>query len=266
MPYQALATGPISFLDANASQQEIPLSAIYFDADGPNASSWPNYSKNTALIKALLAQLAAQGLLTPGTQTAPTPALSITATQNGPIGNDIQVTFSNVTATTMSVQVVATQVYPGLTTTTIETVLGTTAASAPGLVYVQSNNDQPPATVWPAVPIGASLAVAQAANSADTAFVLAPANAAEEANITISVVPDPLPATTFSVTAIWQSSANGLTPAALINGATNPFALFVSFTGPADGPLPAPGTVALQGGAAATSSPAVPATATVLSS
>ena len=136
MPYQALATGPISFLDGNANQQEIPLSAIYFDANGPNASSWPNYSKNTALIQALLAQLAAQGLLTPGTQTTPTPALTILASEAGTTGNVIQVTFSNVSSTagTMTVLVTATEVYPGLTTATIANALGTSAATANGVV------------------------------------------------------------------------------------------------------------------------------------
>jgi hypothetical protein len=65
MAYQALATGPISFLDTNYNQQEIPLSSIYFDSNGPNANSWPNYSADSALIQALLQQLAAQGLLKP---------------------------------------------------------------------------------------------------------------------------------------------------------------------------------------------------------
>ena len=40
MAYQALATGPVSFLDSNSNQREIPLSAIYFDSNGPNASGW----------------------------------------------------------------------------------------------------------------------------------------------------------------------------------------------------------------------------------
>lgn len=272
MPYQALATGPVSFLDANATQWEIPLSAIYFDADGPNATSWPNYSKNPALIQALLAQLAAQGLLTKGIQATPTPTLTIVASEAGATGNVIQVTFSNISSTagTMTVQVTATEVYRGLTTATIGDALGTSAATANGVVYLQSNNDQAPAAVTNQA-LGTTLAysVPQAANSADTAFVLAATDttdAADAASIAITVAPDPLPATTFSLTAAWQKTANNLTPAMLTTAATNPFALLVSFTGPADGPLPASGTVTLQGGAAASSSPAVAATATVLSS
>jgi hypothetical protein len=272
MAYQALATGPISFLDSNANQQEIPLSAIYFDSNGPNATSWPDYSKNTALIQALLTQLAAQGLLTPGTQTIPTPALTVTATEAGVTGNVIQVTISNVsdTAGTLTMLVTATEVYSGLTTATIADALGTTAATANGLVYLQSNNNQPPAVVTNQA-LGASLiyAVPQAANSADTAFTVAAtdtADAADAASISISVAPDPLPAATFTLTASWKKTQNDLTLATLTTAATNPFSLLVMFSGPANGPLPAPGTVTLQGGAGATSSPAIVAAASVLSS
>jgi hypothetical protein len=272
MAYQALATGPISFLDTNSNQQEIPLSAIYFDSNGPNANSWPNYSENSALIQALLKQLVAQGLLKPGTQTTPTPALTITATEAGATGNVIQVTISNVStsAGTMTMLVSATEVYPGLTTATIANALGTSAATANGLVYLQSNNDQPPAAFTGTIATPAlTCAVPQAANSGETAFTLAAvdsADAADAANISITVAPDPLPATTFTLTASWKKTQNDVTLAMLTTAATNPFALLVTFTGPADGPLPAPGTVTLQGGAGATSSPAVAASASILSS
>jgi hypothetical protein len=273
MPYQALATGPISFLDANSAQQEIPLSSIYFDANGPNASMWLSLgsnSNNGALVNALLAQLAAQNLLTPGTQTTPTPALAITATEPGATGNVIQVTISNVSASagTMSMLVTATEVYPGLTTATIADALGTTVATANGLVYLQSNNNQPPAAVNNQS-LGAALTytVLQAANATDTAFVVAATDAgdaADAANISISVAPDPLPATTFTLTASWNKAVNDVTLSMLKTA--NPFALLVTFTVPADGPLPGPGTVTLQGGAGATSSPPVAAAASVLSS
>jgi hypothetical protein len=273
MPYQALATGPISFLDGNSAQQEIPLSDIYFDANGPNASQWLSLgtnSSNANLVNALLAQLAAQNLLTPGTQATPTPALTITANEAGTTGNVIQVTISNVSASagTMTVGVTATEVYPGLTTANIADALGTSTATSNGLVYLQSNNDQPPAAVTNQM-LGAALiyTVVQAANAADTAFVLAATDttdAADAANISITVAPDPLPATTFTLTASWSKAVNDVTLSMLETA--NPFGLLVTFTGPVDGPLPAPGTVTLQGGAAATSSPAVAASASVLSS
>ena len=276
MPYQALATGPIAFLDANSAQQEIPLSAIYFDSNGPNASSWPNYGANAGanepLIKALLKQLAAQGVLTQGAQTTPTPALTVTATETGAAGNFIQGTISNVSATagTMTMLVSAAEIYPGLTTATLGDAIGTSAATATGLVYLQTNDNEPPAAVNnQALGAGLTCTLPQAADATKTAFVLAAtdaADAADAANIAITVAPDPLPATTFTLTAAWKKSVNDVTLAMLTTAATNPFGLLVTFTGPAGGPLPGPGTVTLQGGAAATSSPAVAASASVLSS
>lgn len=276
MAYQALATGPISFLDANSNQQEIPLSSIYFDANGPH-TTWPSYSSGSAsaqkLIDALLQRLSAQGFLVSGAQTTPTPALTVTATQPGTTGNVIQVTISNVSATakTMTVAVSAIEVYPGLTTATIGDALGTSAATANGLVYLQSNNNQAPAAfagnISPAPDL--NCAVPEAADSTKTAFVVAATDSAaatDAVNISINVAPDPSPASTFVLTASWKKTQDNVTLPMLTTAATNPFALLVTFTGPADGPLPGPGTVTLQGGANASSSPAVPASVNVLSS
>jgi hypothetical protein len=272
MAYKALATGPVSFLDANSNQQEIPLSAISFGPNGPDASSWSNYPANSALIQQLLQQLVKQGLLTPNLQVAPSAALSITATEAGTAGNVIQVTISNVstTANTMSGAVSATEVYPGLTTATIGAALGTSAATANGLVYLQSNNNQPPGNFTQSTSSGPGFtyAIPEAADSTKTAFTVAAvdsADAADAANISVSVAPDPSPATTFTLTASWAKSVPNVTLATLTTAATNPFGLLVTFTVPPGGSLPAPGTVTLQGGATASSTPAAPATATVLS-
>jgi phage tail sheath gpL-like len=273
MDYQALATGPISFLDANSNQREIPLSAIYFDSNGPQTSwSSPDYAANAALIAQLLTQLYKQGLLTPGTQTTPTAALTVTATEAGTTGNVIQVTISNVspTAGTMTVTVAATEIYPGLTTATLAAALGTSAATANGLVFLQSNNDQPPANYAQNTSAGPDFtyAVPEAADATKTAFTVAAvdsADTADAANISVTVVPDPAPATTFTLTANWTKTQNGVTLGTL-TGASNPFGLLVTFTSPAGGPLPAPGTITLQGGANASSTAAAPATATALSS
>ena len=211
----------------------------------PGGCSLGGNSANTTLVKALLAQLAAQNLLTPGAQTLPTPSLTITAAEAGGTGNAIQVTISNVavSAGTMTMLVSASEVYPGLTTETIANALGTSAATANGLVYLESNNDQSPAeftgtTAAPAL----TCAVPEAANPANTAFTLAATNsadAADAANISIHIVPDPLPAATFTLTASWSKTQSGVTLAMLTTAATNPFGLLVNFTGPAGGPLPA---------------------------
>lgn len=272
MAYKALATGPVSFLDGNSNQQEIPLSAISFGPNGPDASSWSNYAANSALIQQLLQQLVNQGLLTPNKQVAPSSALSITAAEAGTTGNVIQVTISNVSASagTMTVAVSATEVYPGLTTATIGNALGTSAATANGLVYLQLNNDQPPENYSQNTSVAPDFtyAVPEAADATKTAFTLAAvdsADAADAANISVSVVPDPAPGTTFTLTASWTKTQNNVT-LAMLTGAANPFALLVKFTVPPGGSgLPAPGTVTLQGGATASSIPAAPVSATLLS-
>ncbi|MGA8087118.1 MAG: hypothetical protein WCA10_07420 [Terracidiphilus sp.] len=272
MAYKALATGPVSFLDGNSNQQEIPLSAISFGLNGPDASSWSNYAANSGLIQQLLQRLVTQGLLTPDTAASPSAALSITANTAGTTGNEIEVSISNVSASagTMTVAVSATEVYPGLTTATLGNALGATAAAANGLVYLQSNNPQAPAKYSQNTSVGPDFtyAVPEAADATQTAFTLAAADsadAADAANISVSVVPDPDPAATFTITTSWTKSQDNVT-LAMLTGAGNPFAFLVTFTAPAGGALPAPGTVTLQGGATASSSAAASASATLISS
>jgi hypothetical protein len=100
------------------------------------------------------------------------------------------------------------------------------------------------------------------------AFTLAAVDSsdvADAANISVSVVPDP--ATTFTVTASWSKSVDNVKLDTLTTDATNPFIFLVKFAIPlGGGALPAPGTVTLQGGATASSTPAASATATILSS
>ena len=273
MAYKALATGPVSFLDANSNQQEIPLSAISFGPSGPDASSWSNYAANSLLINQLLQQLVSQGLLTPGAQTAPSAALSITANEAGTTGNVIQVTISNVNAAanTMTVTVSATEVYPGLTPATLGNALGTSAGAANGLVYLQSPDPQAPGPYNATSSVGPdyTYAVPEALPATGTAFTLAAVDSfgsADAANISVNVAPDPAPATTFTLTASWTKTVNNITLATLTDVVNPPFGLLVTFTTPAGGALPAPGTVTLQGGATASSTPAAAASATVLSS
>src|SRR5271165_7516784 len=103
--YQALGTGPISFLDVNQNQQEIPLSAITFGPGGADASAWPLYLANKGVVDALVKQFVAQGLLLPGAQTTATPSLTITATEPGSPGNSIAVTFANPSSSAGTVDV-----------------------------------------------------------------------------------------------------------------------------------------------------------------
>ncbi len=174
----------------------------------------------------------------------------------------------------MTVAVSATEVYPGLTTATLGNALGTISgwrnSQRPGISSGGNNNGRlgiTPQSTSSGQP-DFSYAIPEAADNTQTAFILAAVDsgdAADAANISVSVVPDPAPATTFTLTASWSKSQDNVTLAMLTTPATNPFALLVNFT-PGGGLLPAPGTVTLQGGATASSTPAAPATATILSS
>lgn len=271
--YQAISSGPISFVDAHQSQQEIPLSAITFGPNGVDASAWPSYTANKAVVDGLLKQMVAQGLISPGTKSAAVPSLKITASEPGQTGNATTVTFANPSSSagTVDVTVTANETYPGLTLGTIGNVLGTSAAQANGLVFLESNNNKSPKSSSGNISGGPNFdyIVPEPGGDAAGAFTLKAAAAglsdADAQLIKIVVTPDPLPATTFTLKASWTKTATGVTLATL-ESATNPFAILVSFTGAAGGPLPAAGTVSLLGGAAATSSPAVNATATVFSS
>jgi len=272
--YQALGTGPISFVDANQKQQEIPLSAITFGPNGVDASAWPSYTANQTVIDGLLKQMVAQGLLSAGTQNAAIPSLSITAAEPGKTGNATTVTFANPSksAGTVDVTVTANEVYPGLTLANIGDALGTSAANANGLVYLEHNNNKPPKSFSGNISGGPNFdcLVPEVGGDPAGAFTLkAAASGLSDTDaeaIKITATPDPSPATTFTLQASWIKTVAGVTLATLENNATNPFAILVSFSGVPGGPLPAAGTVSLVGGAAASSSPAVAAKATVFSS
>jgi hypothetical protein len=269
--YQAVGANPVSFVDGNQNQQEIPLTAITFGPNGPDASAWPSYTDNKSVIDALVKQLWDQGLLKAGTQNAPIPSLTVTAVTPGAIGNTIAVTFANPSAAagTVDVTVSANEVYPGLAKDTIDDTLGTTAAKASGLVFVESNNDKAPKTFAGNISAGPSFncLVPEPGGDPGGAFTLGatnPTNDPDAQLIKIAVDPDAAPATTFKLTVSWTKTAAAVTPAALKIIGTNPFAMLVTFSGPGAA-LPAAGTVTLLGGADATSSKAVPAKATVFS-
>jgi|SRR6516165_2007754 hypothetical protein len=269
--YQALGAGPVSFINSNGSQQEIPLSAISFGPAGVNASAWPEWSTTSAadqaVVTALLSNLVAQGLLVKGTQTAASPSLTITAVTPGTEGNMITVTFSNVSSSagTVTVMLNATEVYAGLTPATLGTTLAGSAAASKALIFLQNQaagDPEPIAFTGAITGPGFTLVVPKDATN-DPAFTLGATD--QSYAINIQVTPDPAPAHTFTLTATGSKTATNVSLATL-QGAGNPFSLLVTFGGPAGGPLPAAGSVTLKGGAPATSNPAATASATALSS
>ena len=271
--YPVLGTSPVSYIDSHEDQKEIPLNCLYFTPDGLDATLSPLYlipsgpdagpSPDQGMINALLQQLVAQGFLVASTQAVLQPTAK--AALAGAMGNSITIQFTNSNSASgvVDVQVGTTQVYSGLTPsgvgtgTTIETAMGTTAATATGLVIVSD----PGTGVMPAAFSGAPGAVPD--TGAGTAFTLAAANAADAADaalIAVTIVEGTGSAAgTFTVTVAWSKKVTGLSVATLVT--TNPFSYLVGFAGAATGPTPGNGSVTLSGGANATTAPVAPAVA-----
>ena len=269
--YQALGTGPVSFVDANSNQQELPLNQIFSSPNGWDVSTSPLYSANQPIIDALLKQLASQGFLAPATSSIALqslPHVTITAAQAGAPGNSITLTFSNVSLSqgTFDVTATANEIFSNLTPSasagakdvTVSAALGNSAATATGLAYVSD----PGTGLMPVAYSGGVGAVNDAA--AGKAFTLAATNSTDVGDaglIKVNVTPG---ATTFTVTVSWTQKATGQTFAKLLGG-TPPLAYLVAFSGQS-GPLPS-GTVPLTGGQNASgANPAVAASANIYAS
>jgi hypothetical protein len=273
--YQALGTGPISFVDANFSQQELPLSAIFSSPNGWDVSSSPVYTTaNQPIIDALIKQLAAQGFLKAADDSLDSssslPHVTISAAQKGAPGNSITLAFSNVNLSkgTFDVTATATETFPNLkpsgsatgTDPTVVTALGNSAATATGLVFATDGSGLMPASYS-----GPPGAVSDTATpTAGTAFTLAATNSADAADaalINVNVAPG---TTTFTVTVSWTKTATAQSFATLL-AATTPLSYLVTFSG-SSGPLPS-GSVTLSGGQNASgANPAVAASANIYAS
>jgi hypothetical protein len=270
--YSATGTGPVSFLDGNYSQVEIPLNEIFFTPNGVDASSWPLFGANSSLVPALLAKLVSQGAISAAALPAAAPSMTATAVQAGPSGNFITITFASPSAAagTVTITVTSTEVYAGLTPATLGAALGLSAATAEGLVYVSDSGTNGMPEKFSGFIGGGpdfDFAVPDASDNSKNAFKLAATDHSDAAGaqlIHIAIVPDSAPTpTTFTLTASWTNTASDVTLASLET--TNPCAYLVTFSGPS-GPLPAAGSITLKGGAAASGgNPAQAASASLLS-
>jgi hypothetical protein len=276
----ALGGSPISFVDASGNQYSIPLPWISFPPApaAPDPSAWPGWTGAAAseqvAITAWIGSLATEGYITAGAVAVPPPAFSIAARDAGSTGNDISITFANVTpntatpaSTTAQVTVSTTQVYQGLTATSIETVLGTEplTGTQPGLAYV--------GTALATLPTAAAAApFTETAGSylfdvpGSGGGVLLPTNdptSADSGLINAAIALGPA-AGTFTLTLSWTKQAT-----VALSALATTFGYILSIPTPPGGFAypPAVGTVTLLGGADATTSstPAATAAATVIS-
>jgi hypothetical protein len=153
-----LGNGPLE-ITSNGIQYLVPLTALAVDGKGQVTISWPPFSSLPKAHQDALKQLAKlqidEGVLTPDTAGPPQAAVVITAVEEGAVGNDIQVAFSNFFVpdpkapanTTFDTTVTETDVYAllsidsGNTDFFVGNVLGTgttTDPSQPGLVRVKT--------------------------------------------------------------------------------------------------------------------------------
>jgi hypothetical protein len=275
----ALGGSPVAFTDADGNQREIPLSQLYFDDHGINASNWPPYYSYKPIVDPWLAWLVAQGLVFAGTEAAGKPALVIAAREKGAAGNAISVTFANPTpnadpkAATVDVTVTARQSWSLLIAASLESVLGTGPGTGarPGLVFLTGT-----APAAGTIPVEGT--VKAAGNPAEfaipkqgdgTAFTLealfnSDADAADAALLTVTVANVDATLGSFSLIVDWTKSQKAVSLDDLQN--KNPFAFLVTFAAPDGGLIGPPnaGTIALQGGVDTSPTGALTATATAL--
>jgi hypothetical protein len=273
----ALGGSPVAFTDANGNQREIPLSQLYFDSKGINASNWPPYYSYKSIVDPWLAWLVAQEMLVPGTQPSGKPALVIAAREAGAAGNAVSVTFVNSTpnadpnAATVDVTVSARQSWSLLTAASLESVLGTGpgTGSRPGLVFltgtVPAAGTIPVAGNVPAAGKPAEFAIPK--QGGGTAFTLealfnADADAAAAALLTVTVANVDATRGSFSLVVDWTKSQNAVSLDDLLN--KSPFSFLASFAAPDGGLIGPPntGTITLQGGADTSPNGALTAAAT----
>ena len=275
----ALGDGPISFF-VDGTQVSVPLSAIAFDDSDIPVVRDPYTSAKYPGLDTWVQYLARAGRLYPDAKPPAKVALLVQATDQGVVGNSIEITIeypNPAQANTFDVTVTEQVVYAGLTPQTLVGTLGTEnqAGLRPGPVFARSTgtpsfpHTKPPkktsgaeATSAPGTAgTPATRASVQVFNELDTnesktAFFLDARKWGEWGNqITVSIEVDPA-SRTFTLFATWKVTLQGLTVDTLVTpDKTNPLALLLAkeivVTRPPGGAAlpPQPGTSGLGGGA-----------------
>ena len=268
----AIGNGPFEFTSASGKQISIPLSAFSFDANG-NIVVDPNWNALTQAQpgSSFLAYAVREGLLAPAPAPSLFPAMIIKATDLGTGGNNISVTVAVMASTTsppsndpaqtqFSLTVTETDFYSGLTTASIEGVLGSSAVSgsSPGLVQIASSSvdltGEPIATSGSLSGSPAQIDV-PGGGSPGLAFTLIAKKSGSDGSLTkVTVTPDsssPAEASsTFSLLATWTKTSNGLTVADIDTLAAGDLGYEITVSKPSGGAysVPAAGVTQLSGG------------------
>ncbi|HMD96325.1 MAG TPA: hypothetical protein VKM93_03205 [Terriglobia bacterium] len=287
----ATGNGPLEFTDANGNQVSIPLSALQFvnGSLGVNSSIWTPFTgyaaDEKAVINDLLAYASGQGLITPAVVPAPKPALTVKAVSPGSMGNNIQVTVAvspaasgDPTQATFSITVTETDTWTGLTSGTIESVLGSdkSTGSTPGLVHVVDGSVTKTPTDLPA-PLASTPLVAAASPTtsatlavmdatANPVFTLEAKGVGSDGNTTSVAISVDTTTKTFTLAATWTKPAlTGLTIADVAAQVKSNLNYEIAVSAPASGLISVPAAtgssvIQLSGGSDGTSPTAASAT------
>jgi hypothetical protein len=269
----AMGNGPFEFTNSQGQHISIPLTAINFDATGTAVVDPPwNTLTSTPPGSALLALAVTEKTIQPRPTPSPFPAMIIRAADPGAGGNNIKVTVAVSTAvaspptndptlTPFSITVTETDNYTGLTTATIESVLGsaTVTGSKPGLVQIVhgsvDTNGAPLSHTGSLSGTPAELDV-PGDGTPPLAFTLAAKKSGADGNLTqVTVTPDvsspPAPgAGAFSLQATWTKAVNNITLAQLDTMVQSNLGYEIKVSKPSSGAysVPANGDTVLSGG------------------
>jgi hypothetical protein len=270
----AIMNGPIEVTDPNNGKQlSLPISDVYFEGSQIKAQG-SLYTAHQTLFDNFLAHLVLTSAITPGPTPPVKPVMVIKAKTPGATGNTIVIAFTNFDTGAnpkFDAAVSESDTYTGLTSSTIQGILGSTTTDGKqrGLVFLPGA--APAAGIVPKAGVYA-LAIAGADTAATvgipldpgpgTAFKLqAKADGDEGARTSVEIKDVDAAAKTFTLIASWSKAA----PAKILPSdlaATFDYEIAVT---PPPGEVsvatPAPGSVLLNGGADAAE--AVAASATV---
>jgi hypothetical protein len=265
----ATGTGPFEFTDSQDRHVSIPLTAFSFDSNLKVVVD-PAWSSVTGAqpAAALLAYALAEGLIAPAAAPAPFPAMIVKAADPGTGGNSITVTIANVvpaadpTATTFDITVTETDVYTGLTTASIESVLGSSAvagSSPGGLVQVVHGSVDPafgPTHTAGALSGSPAQLDVDGTGSPPRVFTLVAKKAGADGALTqIQVTPTSaspqIGPETFTLQASWTKTATAVTLTSLATAVASQLGYEITVALPGTGAysVPAAAAASLSGGA-----------------
>lgn len=279
----ATGPGPFEFTSSTGKQISIPLTAFNFGAAGIEINPAWKPLLTSQPGSALLNYAVKEGIIAPAAVPSPFPAMIIKAVDPGSGGNNINVTVAvssvvtspptnDPTLVPFSLTVSETDTYHGLTTATVESVLGSSAVtgSSPGLVQVVHGSvvdiKGVPRAQSGSLSFGspAEFDVQGVSGSPATVFVLMAKKSGDSGPTKITITPDiitspPGSNPTFSMVVTWSQMQSGITLPTLHTMVQSAFGYEITVSKPSSGAysVPANGVTTLSGGGPGSNASAV---------